>query len=158
MAAGCQGHSPATLITTMFVPSTTPLDKNPHITWRPRTLYIFSSCLFSVLCMLVFCLSVSVCIACITWCIRSEESSGPGAGVSDGCEAPCGFAESNLGPLKRQSVLSTTKSSLQTLFSCLLLAYSSSCFPENNMIPFFIQNNTHCRICPSPYLRHAPPR
>lgn len=46
-----------------------------------------------------------------TWC--PEESVGPSeTGVTDGYETPCECWELNLGPLEKQSVLSSAKLSL----------------------------------------------
>jgi hypothetical protein len=43
------------------------------------------------------------------WCLqRPEEGVGhPGPGVTDGCELPGGFWETNLGPLEEEPVLFT---------------------------------------------------
>jgi hypothetical protein len=38
-----------------------------------------------------------------------EDIRGPGTGVVDGCELPCGCWESNLGLLEEQPVLLTTE-------------------------------------------------
>ena len=49
------------------------------------------------------------------WCFwKPEEGIGsPGAGVTNGCEPPCGCWESNLGPPGEQPVLLTAVLSLQ---------------------------------------------
>ena len=56
------------------------------------------------LCALPACMYVyHVC----AWCLwRPEEGiRSPGTGVTDGCEPPYGYWESNLGPLEEQQVL-----------------------------------------------------
>ena len=60
-------------------------------------------------CALVFSLHVCLCEG-----VRSSETGVTGTGVTDSCELPHGFWELNPGPLEEQSVLLTTKQSLQT--------------------------------------------
>lgn len=54
-------------------------------------------------------------------CTMCQESArGPATGALDGCELPCGFWESNLGPLEEQPTLLTAKPFLQAPETSLL--------------------------------------
>jgi hypothetical protein len=68
-----------------------------HINMYTRQINKYFNKLSSV-CSLVFCLHVCLC----------EVSD---LGVTDSCELPYGYWESNPGPLEEQSVLSTTEPS-----------------------------------------------
>lgn len=70
----------------------------------------------------VFCLHVFMCILCMQCLWRPEESSGfPWTGVTDGCELPCGYWESNLvlcnssSALKSWAISSPVKAEIYSL-------------------------------------------
>ena len=64
----------------------------------------------------VFCLHVSLCTLCIQCLQRPQEGFETlGTGVTDGCELPHGYWESNVSPLCKHPVLLTNKLSPQAL-------------------------------------------
>jgi hypothetical protein len=75
---------------------------------------------------------------CIDWCTmcvlcpwNPEESVGSPGTVTDGCELPCKGWESNLGPLEKEPVFSTSKSSLKSSF---VLFWFGFCFFETGFL------------------------
>lgn len=79
-------------------------------------------------------------------CLVPTEVKIPRNGLINGCEVPCGFWESNLGPLQDHQVLLTTEPSLQSQDTFLKnnIPLLSSGLPQPHSLP------TPCGLCVTP--------
>lgn len=79
-------------------------------------------------------------------CLVPTEVKIPRNGLINCCEMPCGFWESNLGPLQDHQVLLTTGPILQSQDTFLKnnISLLSSGLPQPHLLP------THCGLCATP--------
>lgn len=88
-------------------------------------------------------LPASVSFHCLhAWCLQRLEGGveSPGTGVIDSCKLPCGYQESNSGPIEEQPVLLTVVLSLHPIKEDSKQKLTSdSSYTKSSLLPVFVK-------------------